>query len=145
MLEQAAERVQCTAANEFVRYQSAHTCCEHADMAEHAQGLCRFVFLCVRVLVFGVLSLSSPSGEKSSSHQQACSISIPCVLQQVVYCKMTPQIHKVTFKMGCTVVKIAHSFLYFLPLLEHPLTTFFAEDKEKFCRRLFHTHVNMCH
>lgn len=25
------------------------------------------------------------------------------------------------------------------------LTAFFAEDKEKLCSRLLHTHVNMCH
>lgn len=63
-------------------------------IAEHLQGLCRFIFLCVWVFILGVLSLSSASCEKSSSHQQSCRVSISCVLQQVVHYETTPQTHK---------------------------------------------------
>lgn len=66
----------------------------HQINNNHSQGFCSFVFLCVRVFIFRVLSLSSPSCKKSSSHQESRCVSISCVLQQVVYYK-TPQIHMV--------------------------------------------------
>lgn len=121
---------------------------------EDLQRFGRFVFFCVRVLIVGVLSLSSPSSKKSSSRKKSCCVSVPRVLQQVVHCKTHllkggTATHKcwcvkVIIPINCTELKRPHIFP---PLLLHfkSLTAFFAEDEQKLCSCLLHAHVHMCH
>lgn len=108
---------------------------------ELIQRFRRFVLLRVGVFIFRVLSLSSPSCEKSTSHQEPRRISVSCVLQQVVNYRMTSPKQLECIEVSRVVDAVSHQMC----LISHSLTTFFAEDEEKLRSCLLHSHVNMRH
>lgn len=108
----------------------------------YTQGFCRFVLLRVRVLVLRVLSLASPSCQKTASHQESRCVPISSILQQVLHYKRKAQPQGMRKWLGqrwsCSLIHTCSD-----PHL--PLTTFFAENKEKLGRALLHACVHVCH